>query len=181
MTRTEQEFDTAIALCRGVYEAKLKDYGASWRLMRPTSLTDQILIKADRIRSLETKGVAKVDEGILDGFIAIVNYGIIALIQLRLGFSSGKDISADEALNLYDEFMGRTRTLMLAKNHDYDEAWRKMRVSSYTDLILMKLMRTKEIEDNLGRTTVSEGVDANYMDMVNYAIFAVIKLTADNQ
>ena len=181
MTRTEQEFDTAIALCRGVYEAKLKDYGASWRLMRPTSLTDQILIKADRIRSLETKGVAKVNEGILDGFIAIVNYGIIALIQLRLGFSSGKDISADEALNLYDKIMDKTRTLMLAKNHDYDEAWRKMRVSSYTDLILMKLMRTKEIEDNLGRTTVSEGVDANYMDMVNYAIFAVIKLTADNQ
>lgn len=178
MTRTEQEFDAAIALCRGVYEAKLRDYGASWRLMRPTSLTDQILIKADRIRSLETKGVAKVDEGILDGFIAIVNYGIIALIQLRLGFSSGKDISPEEAVRLYDEFMESTRSLMLAKNHDYDEAWRKMRVSSYTDLILMKLMRTKEIEDHLGHTTVSEGVDANYMDMVNYAIFGIIKLTA---
>lgn len=177
MTRTEQEFDSAISLCRGVYEAKLRDYGASWRLMRPSSLTDQILIKADRIRSLETKGVAKVDEGILDGFIAIVNYGIIALIQLKLGFSSGKDITPEEALRLYDEFMGETRTLMLAKNHDYDEAWRKMRVSSYTDLILMKLMRTKEIEDHSGQTTVSEGVDANYMDMVNYAIFGIIKLT----
>ncbi|MCM1071697.1 MAG: DUF1599 domain-containing protein [[Clostridium] fimetarium] len=174
---TEQEFDAAIALCRGIYEAKLRDYGPAWRLMRPTSLTDQILIKADRIRSLETKGEAKVDEGILDGFIAIVNYGIIALIQLRLGFSSGKDISAEEALSLYDEFMADTRALMLAKNHDYDEAWRKMRVSSYTDLILMKLMRTKEIEDNLGQTTISEGVDANYMDMVNYAIFGIIKLT----
>ncbi len=174
---TEQEFDAAIALCRGIYEAKLRDYGPAWRLMRPTSLTDQILIKADRIRSLETKGEARVDEGILDGFIAIVNYGIIALIQLRLGFSSGKDISTVEALRLYDEFMADTRALMLAKNHDYDEAWRKMRVSSYTDLILMKLMRTKEIEDNFGQTTVSEGVDANYMDMVNYAIFGIIKLT----
>ncbi len=177
MTQTEKEFDAAIELCRNVYAAKLRDYGASWRLMRPTSLTDQILIKADRIRSLETKGVAKVDEGILDGFVAIVNYGIIALIQLKLGFASGKDISIEEAMRLYDEFMGQTRSLMLAKNHDYDEAWRKMRVSSYTDLILMKLMRTKEIEDHRGVTFVSEGVDANYMDMVNYAIFGIIKLT----
>lgn len=177
MTKTEREFDAAIKLCRNVYEAKLRDYGASWRLMRPTSLTDQILIKADRIRSLETKGIAKVDEGILDGFVAIVNYGIIALIQLRLGFASGKDISAEEAIRLYDEFMEQTRSLMLAKNHDYDEAWRKMRVSSYTDLILMKIMRTKEIEDHSGVTSVSEGVDANYMDMVNYAIFGIIKLT----
>lgn len=180
MTRTEQEFDAAISLCRGVYEAKLRDYGASWRLMRPTSLTDQILIKADRIRSLETKGVAKVDEGILDGFIAIVNYGIIALIQLQLGFASGKDITPQRALELYDEYMGQTRSLMLAKNHDYDEAWRKMRVSSYTDLILMKLMRTKEIEDHRGHTAVSEGIDANYMDMVNYALFGVIKLTEED-
>ena len=160
MTRTEQEFDAAIALCRGVYEAKLRDYGASWRLMRPSSLTDQILIK-----------------GILDGFIAIANYGIIALIQLELGFASGKDISPAEALSLYDKHMAETRSLMLAKNHDYDEAWRKMRVSSYTDLILMKLMRTKEIEDHRGHTAVSEGVDANYMDMVNYAVFGIIKLT----
>ncbi len=181
MNNTEQEFDAAISLCRGIYEAKLRDYGAAWRLMRPTSLTDQILIKADRIRSLETKGVAKINEGILDGFIAIVNYGIIALIQLRLGFSSGKDIAPEEALRLYDEFIGQTRELMLAKNHDYDEAWRKMRVSSYTDLILMKLMRTKEIEDNSGQTLVSEGVDANYMDMVNYAIFGIIKLTEERQ
>ncbi len=175
---TEQQFDAAIARCRGVYEAKLKDYGASWRLMRPSSLTDQILIKADRIRSLETKGEALVkDEGILDGFIAIVNYGIIALIQLEKGFASGKDIEVAEALALYDRFMADTRALMLRKNHDYDEAWRKMRVSSYTDLILMKLMRTKEIEDNGGVAKVSEGVDANYQDMVNYAIFGIIKLT----
>ena len=156
----------------------MRDYGAAWRLMRPSSLTDQILINADRIRSLETKGNAQVDdEGILDGFIAIVNYGIIALIQLEKGFASGKDIGVDEALGLYDNYMGETRSLMLRKNHDYDEAWRKMRVSSYTDLILMKLMRTKEIEDHDGEALVSEGVDANYQDMVNYALFGIIKLT----
>ena len=175
---TIAEFDEAIARCRSVYEAKLRDYGAAWRLMRPSSLTDQILINADRIRSLETKGNAQVDdEGILDGFIAIVNYGIIALIQLEKGFASGKDIGVDEALGLYDNYMGETRSLMLRKNHDYDEAWRKMRVSSYTDLILMKLMRTKEIEDHDGEALVSEGVDANYQDMVNYALFGIIKLT----
>jgi len=175
---TIAEFDAAIALCRKVYEAKLRDYGAAWRLMRPSSVTDQILIKADRIRSLETKGEARVnDEGILDGFIAIVNYGIIALIQLDKGFASGKDIDVEEALRLYDRHMDETRALMLRKNHDYDEAWRKMRVSSYTDLILMKLMRTKEIEDHGGRAVVSEGVDANYQDMVNYAVFGIIKLT----
>ncbi len=175
---TINEFDSAITLCRGLYEAKLHDYGAAWRLMRPTSLTDQILIKADRIRSLETKGDARVtDEGILDGFIAIVNYGIMALIQLEKGYASGKDISAGEALSLYDKHMKATRELMLRKNHDYDEAWRKMRVSSYTDLILMKIMRTKEIEDHNGTAAVSEGIDANYQDMINYAIFGIIKLT----
>ena len=179
---TEQEFDKAIEICRNVYAAKLGDYGASWRMMRPSSVTDQILIKADRIRSLETKGVQQVeDEGIADGFIAIVNYGIIALIQLELGFSSGKDLSVEEALKLYDTHMGVTRALMLRKNHDYDEAWRKMRVSSYTDLILMKLMRTKEIEDHAGQTSVSEGVDANYQDMINYSLFAIIKLLVEKQ
>lgn len=175
---TIAEFDEAIARCRVIYEAKLRDYGAAWRLMRPTSVTDQILIKADRIRTLETKGNAMVDdEGILDGFIAIVNYGIIALIQLEKGFASGKDIDTEQALALYDYYMNATRALMLRKNHDYDEAWRKMRVSSYTDLILMKLMRTKEIEDNGGEALVSEGVDANYQDMINYAVFGIIKLT----
>lgn len=178
MNNTIAEFDEAISRCRGVYEAKLRDYGAAWRLMRPQSVTDQILIKADRIRSLETKGEAKVhDEGILDGFIAIVNYGIIALIQLEKGFASGKDIEVDEAMSMYDKYMADTRELMLRKNHDYDEAWRKMRVSSYTDLILMKLMRTKEIEDHGGEALVSEGVDANYQDMINYAVFGIIKLT----
>lgn len=177
---TEQEFDRAIEICRNVYAAKLNDYGAAWRMMRPSSVTDQILIKADRIRSLETKGNQQVeDEGIADGFIAIVNYGVIALIQLELGFSSGKDVSVAQALEMYDRHMKATRDLMLRKNHDYDEAWRKMRVSSYTDLILMKLMRTKEIEDHEGQTHVSEGVDANYQDMINYALFGIIKIMVE--
>lgn len=174
---TIDQFDRAIERCRSLFVMKLQDYGAAWRLMRPTSLTDQILIKAKRIRTLETKGHAMVDEGILPEFIGIVNYGIIAQIQLKLGVSDHKDISPEEATELYDSFMDTTRSLMIRKNHDYDEAWRDMRVSSYTDLILMKVMRTKEIEDNLGATTVSEGVDANYMDMVNYSIFGIIKLT----
>ncbi|MGM9820975.1 MAG: DUF1599 domain-containing protein [Muribaculaceae bacterium] len=181
MNKTEQEFDRAVTLCRGTFEAKLRDYGAAWRLMRPSSVTDQILIKADRIRSLETKGNQRVtDEGILDGFVAIVNYGVIALIQCAHGFASGKDITPDQAIALYDKEIATTRSLMLDKNHDYDEAWRKMRVSSYTDLILMKIMRTKEIEDHAGATEVSEGVDANYRDMINYAIFGIIKLTEPN-
>lgn len=174
--KTEREFDKVIDECRGVFAAKLRDYGASWRLMRPTAVTDQILIKADRIRSIETKGEAKVDEPVDDAFRAIVNYGIIGLIQLELGFADRKDLGPEEALALYDRHMCATREVMLAKNHDYNEAWRKMRVSSYTDLILMKLMRTKEIEDNLGHTEVSEGIDANYQDMINYAVFGLIKL-----
>lgn len=174
---TNAQFDAAIARCRKVFEDKLADYGASWRLMRPTSLTDQMLIKANRIRTLETAGHAMVNEGILPEFIGLVNYGIIALIQLQLGYADTKDITAEQALALYDDKMTQTRSLMLAKNHDYGEAWRKMRVSSYTDLILTKIMRTKEIEDNAGATKVSEGVDANYMDMINYAVFGIIKLT----
>ncbi len=177
MQDTTKQFDEAIVLCRNLYIKKLQDYGPSWRLMRPSSLTDQILIKAQRIRSLQIKGEAMVNEGILPEFIGIVNYGIIALIQLELGVSDKKDISTDEAVELYDTYMAKTRSLMLRKNHDYDEAWRLMRVSSYDDMILMKVMRTKEIEDNAGQTLVSEGVDANYMDMVNYAIFGIIKLT----
>lgn len=177
MSNTNEQFDAAIKLCRDLFIKKLHDYGASWRLMRPMSITDQILIKATRIRTLETKGHAMVDEGILPEFIGIVNYGIIGLIQLQLGVSDTKDISVDRAVELYDEFMTGTRALMIAKNHDYDEAWRLMRVSSYTDLILTKLMRTKEIENNAGETLVSEGIDANYMDMINYAVFGIIKLT----
>lgn len=177
MPSTIEQFNDAVGRCRRIFEAKLKDYGASWRLMRPSAVTDQILIKADRIRTLENGATARVtDENITDGFIAIVNYGIVALIQCRLGFASAKDISAEEALSLYDEEVETTRRLMLDKNHDYGEAWRKMRVSSFTDLILMKIMRTKEIEDHNGVAKVSEGVEANYRDMINYAVFALIKL-----
>lgn len=180
MSNTEAQFDNAIERCRNIFVAKLKDYGPSWRLMRPRSITDQIYIKANRVRSLEMKGESWVGEGILPEFIAMVNYGIIGLIQLEKGYADTKDMTADEALALYDGYMARTKALMLAKNHDYDEAWRLMRVSSYTDLILTKLMRTKEIEDNGGMTEVSEGVDANYMDIINYAVFGIIKLTEGN-
>lgn len=177
MPDTITQFDQAIESCRNLFILKLRDYGAAWRMMRPSSVTDQIFIKANRIRTLETKGNAMVDEGILPEFIGMVNYGVIGLIQLSLGFSDKKDISVEKALELYDSYMGKTRQLMIAKNHDYDEAWRAMRVSSYTDLILMKLMRTKEIEDHQGLTSVSEGIDANYMDIINYSIFGIIKLT----
>lgn len=181
MDKTTQQFDKAIKMCRDLYIMKLGDYGSSWRLMRPTSVTDQILIKANRIRSLETKGEAMVDEGILPEFIGIVNYGIIALIQLEKGYADQKDLTNEQAIALYDHYMDKARSLMLAKNHDYDEIWRKMRVSSYTDLILMKLMRTKEIENHEGRTKVSEGIDANYMDMINYSMFGIIKLAIEGK
>ncbi|GHT35565.1 hypothetical protein AGMMS49574_25240 [Bacteroidia bacterium] len=176
MVDTKEQFEKVIAICRGLFEKKLSDYGPSWRIMRPKSVTDQIFIKVNRIRSLETKGVALVDEGIKPEFIAIVNYGAIGLIQLELGYSDASDITSEEALRLYDKHITIAKELMYAKNHDYDEAWRSMRISSYTDLILMKIYRTKEIEDNKGITLVSEGVDANYMDMINYALFGLIKL-----
>lgn len=177
MDKTTRQFDRAIKLCRDIFEKKLVDYGPSWRIMRPQSITDQLLIKANRIRSLEIKGHSMVGEGILPEFIALVNYGIIGIIQLRIPFSDRKDISTQQATDLYEATMSETRELMLRKNHDYDEIWRKMRVSSYTDFILTKLMRVKEIEDNDGSTVISEGIDANYMDIINYAIFGVIKLT----
>lgn len=176
MQDTKQQFEKVISICRDLFEKKLKDYGPSWRIMRPTSLTDQIFIKANRIRCLEIKGVSMVNEGIRPEFIGIVNYGIIGLIQLAKGFSDTTDITNEEALELYDKYMTETKELMYAKNHDYDEAWRSMRISSYTDLILMKLYRTKQIESHDGKTLVSEGIDANYMDMVNYALFGLIKL-----
>lgn len=176
MANTKEQFEQVIALCRDLYTKKLKDYGPSWRIMRPMSVTDQIFIKANRIRSLETKGVSMVDEGIRPEFIAIVNYGIIGLIQLALGYADKTDITNEQAIELYDKFMTQTKELMYAKNHDYDEAWRLMRISSYTDLILMKLYRTKQIESHNGQTLVSEGIDANYMDMINYALFGLIKL-----
>jgi len=174
--KTIEQFESVINISRSLFEKKGNDYGASWRIMRPESITDQIFIKAKRIRSLETKGFSKVDEGIRSEFIAIVNYGIIGLIQLDLGFSDTVTISNEEALKLYDKWMTITKELMYAKNHDYDEAWRSMRISSYTDLILTKIYRTKEIENNEGKTVASEGIDANYMDMINYALFGLIKL-----
>ncbi|MGL5561220.1 MAG: DUF1599 domain-containing protein [Tannerellaceae bacterium] len=181
MNDTNKQFDQIFAICRDLFEKKLKDYGPSWRIMRPVSVTDQIFIKANRIRSLETKGVNKVGEGIIPEFIAIVNYGIIGLIQLELGFSDTTDITAEQAMALYDKYMTKTKELMYAKNHDYGEAWRSMRISSYTDLILMKIYRTKQIENLNGVTLVSEGIDANYMDMINYAVFGLIKLEFEQE
>ena len=177
MKDTNAQFDAALKMCRELYVKKLHDYGAAWRIMRSMSVTDQIFIKANRIRSLEIKGESMVGEGILPEFIGIVNYGIIGLIQLELGHSETDDLSTDKAIALYDKYMAATRDLMVAKNHDYDEAWRGMRVNSYTDLILMKLLRTKQIEDLNGETLVSEGIDAIYMDMINYSVFAIIKLS----
>jgi len=177
MTDTKEQFEHVIGICRELFANKLKDYGASWRILRPQSVTDQILIKARRIRSLEEKQVSMVGEGIMPEFIGIVNYGIIGLIQLELGFSEEVDLSFEQVISLYDKHMTETKELMYAKNHDYDEAWRAMRISSYTDLILTKIYRTKQIEENKGKTIVSEGIDANYMDMINYSLFALIKLT----
>lgn len=179
MSDTKEQFDHVISLCRRVFENKLNDYGASWRIMRPESITDQILIKAKRIRNLGIESVGAVGEGIRPEFMGIVNYGVIGLIQLEKGFSDETDITNAEALSLYDRFINQTKELMYAKNQDYNEAWRLMRISSYTDFILTKIQRTKEIESHQGKTTVSEGIDANYMDMINYALFGLIKLTYD--
>ena len=174
---TTQQFEQVIELCRNVFQCKLKDYGVSWRIMRPQSITDQLFIKANRIRNIEMKGVSKVNEGIKPEFVAIVNYGVIGLIQLAHGAATdAKDMNTDEVLALYDNYLSETKALMFAKNHDYDEAWRSMRISSYTDLILTKICRVKQIEDNHGQTIESEGIDANYMDMINYALFGLIKL-----
>ena len=178
---TNRQFDEALRRCRDIFSRKLEDYGASWRILRPQAVTDQLFIKAKRIRTLETTGESAVGEGILPEFIAIVNYSIVGIIQLERGFADGKDITPAEALDLYDPVAARARALMTAKNHDYGEAWRAMRGLSYTDLILTKIERTKEIEDNNGRTTVSEGIDANYMDMLNYAVFGIIKLTESGE
>ncbi|MDE6485173.1 MAG: DUF1599 domain-containing protein [Duncaniella sp.] len=166
----------AIALCRGIFAKKLTDYGASWRIMRPMSITDQLFIKAKRIRTLETD-TAMINEGILPEFMALVNYGIIGLIQLRLGYADSADITPVEALGHYDRYARVTLELMAAKTHDYGDAWRDMRVISYTDLILTKIQRIKQIENNDGETIISEGIDSNLMDIINYAIFAIIKLT----
>lgn len=174
MSNTSQEYDGVIAICRQLYINKMKDYGSAWRILRLPSLTDQIFIKAQRIRSLQENEVRKIDEDETGEFIGIINYSIMALINLEKGVADQPDLSVEEATNLYDEKLNLTKTLMEAKNHDYGEAWRDMRVSSLTDLILQKILRIKQIEDNKGKTLVSEGIDANYQDMINYAVFALI-------
>lgn len=171
---TIEEFEYVINICKDTFVKKMKDYGTSWRIMRPSSLTDQIYIKARRIRFIEENGQTNINEGIEPEFIGIVNYCAMALIQLSIG--PGGPIDHEEALRLYEEQIKSATALMLDKNHDYDEAWRSMRVTSFTDIILQKLLRTKEIESHEGKTIVSEGIDANYMDMINYALFALIKL-----
>lgn len=178
---TEDQFKDTVSECRSLFEKKLHDYGASWRILRPSSLTDQLYIKAKRIRSLEIKKESLVGEGIRPEFIALINYGIIGLIQLARGFADSVDITPAEALGLYDHYATEALELMIRKNHDYDEAWRSMRVSSYTDLILTKIERIKEIEDLHGQVFVSEGIDANYMDVINYAVFGAIKLKESEQ
>lgn len=172
---TNSEFEKVLAVCRELFGKKLYDYGASWRIMRPESLTDQIFIKVKRIRTLETGADNLVGEDINSELIGIVNYGIVALVQLDLGYADCCDISPDEAMALYDKKAQTALELMKKKNHDYNEAWRGMRTTSYTDLILTKILRTKQIEEHDGATKVSEGVDANYMDMINYAVFGLIK------
>lgn len=180
MSKTAEEFADAISQCREIFIKKMQDYGTSWRIMRAMSLTDQIYIKACRIRSLEEKGgVAAINEGIEPEFIGIVNYCAMALIQVKLG--PGEPLLPEDALILYNEAISNATNLMMNKNHDYDEAWRGMRISSFTDIILQKLLRTKEIESHNGKTLISEGVDANYMDMINYALFALIKLNEAKQ
>lgn len=177
LAKTEQQFKDVLKECRTLFQKKLHDYGASWRILRPSSLTDQLYIKAKRIRSLEIKKESLVGEGIRPEFIALINYGIVGIIQLEKGYVDEVDISSDEALQLYDKYASEALQLMTRKNHDYDEAWRSMRVSSYTDFILTKIQRVKEIEDIQGDTLVSEGIDANYMDIINYAVFGVIKMS----
>ena len=174
MSKTSQEYDKVIAICRQLYANKMKDYGSAWRILRLPSLTDQIFIKAQRIRSLQQNEIRKVDEDETGEFIGIINYCIMALIQLELGVVDQPDLDVAKAIQLYDEKITATKSLMEDKNHDYGEAWREMRVSSLTDLILQKLLRVKQIENNKGKTLVSEGIEANYQDMINYAVFALI-------
>ncbi|MFD2909293.1 DUF1599 domain-containing protein [Flavobacterium ardleyense] len=174
MSNTSQEYDKVIAVCRELFSKKMKDYGSAWRILRLPSLTDQIFIKAQRIRGLQQNEVRKVDEDETSEFIGIINYCCMALIQIDKGIADQPDMGFEEAIVLYDGKIALTKALMEAKNHDYGEAWREMRVSSLTDLILQKLLRVKQIEDNKGKTLVSEGIDANYQDMINYAVFSLI-------
>lgn len=180
MKNTSQEYDAIIAICRDLFAKKMKDYGSAWRILRLPSLTDQIYIKAQRIRSLQENDVRKIDEDERGEFIGIINYSIMALIQLELGIADQPDLDTSKATQLYDDKIKMTKALMEDKNHDYGEAWREMRVSSLTDLILQKLLRVKQIEDNKGKTIVSEGIDANYQDMINYAVFAMILIESNS-
>ena len=180
MEKTNEQYDKVIEICRTIFSKKMADYGTAWRLLRPQSLTDQIYIKAQRIRSIEEKGVTKVDEGVKPEFIGIINYCIMGMIQLELG-PNDEEMPAAKSQALYDKYFQEAKKLMMDKNHDYGEAWRNMRISSYTDLILMKIKRTKQIEDNEGKTLISEGIDANYMDMLNYSVFAMIKIEFEGE
>lgn len=179
--KTAQQFETIMQKCTMVFQDKLKDYGVAWRILRTPSLTDQIYIKANRIRSIQQKGVQRVDEGIVPEFIAIVNYSVMALIQLELGVADEPDLENEKAVTLFKKYLVQSRDLMLNKNHDYGEAWRNMRISSLTDIILMKLLRIKKIENNKGKTLVSEGMDANYYDIINYSVFALIKMLLEGE
>lgn len=176
MNNTSQQYDLVISKCLDVFRSKMKDYGSAWRILRTKSLTDQIYIKANRIRSIDEKDEKRVDEGIYGEFVGIINYSLMALIQLELEISEDLSLSEKDALELYENYIQEAKSLMENKNHDYGEAWRNMRISSLTDIILMKLLRVKQIEDNEGQTFVSEGLDANYYDIINYAVFALIKL-----
>jgi len=176
MKNTLQQYDASITNCRDIFAKKLRDYGTSWRMFRISSITDQIFIKAQRIRTIEQNKTQKIADDIRGEYIGMVNYSIIALIQLELKNDTRMEISSDEAMKLYDQYSNAAKSLMQNKNHDYGEAWRDMRVSSLTDMILVKLLRIKQIEDNEGATIISEGIDANYFDIINYAIFALIRL-----
>jgi hypothetical protein len=173
---TSEQYDLQVFMCRELFLKKMKDYGTAWRILRHSSITDQLFIKAQRIRSIQEKGVSKIDEGIQGEFIGIINYSVIGLIQIELGISTETVMDEQKTMEIYDRYIKMAKDLMSNKNHDYGEAWRDMRVSSITDLILMKILRTKQIEDNQGKTLVSEGIDANYLDMINYAVFALIKM-----
>lgn len=177
MMNTSQQYDKALAKCKDIFSKKTADYGTAWRILRTSSLTDQIFIKANRIRTIQENGLSKVDEGIESEFIGIINYCIMAIIQLELGNDDRMELGTKETVNYYEKFSQAAKSLMEDKNHDYGEAWRDMRISSLTDLILMKILRVKQIEDNKGKTLISEGIDANYYDMINYALFALIKIS----
>ncbi|KFC22800.1 DUF1599 domain-containing protein [Epilithonimonas lactis] len=181
MHNTSAQFDDVITVCRDLFQKKMKDYGTAWRVLRPSSITDQIYIKVNRIRTLQMTDVKMVDESEEDEFIAIINYSIIGLIQLEKGFSDELNANPEETMALYNSYAQKAKDLMERKNHDYGEAWREMRISSITDLIYQKVLRTKQIEDNNGATLVSEGLDANYFDMLNYAVFCLIKMEVGSQ